>query len=134
MRTVQSTLIYRWFEEVWNKDNKNAIDSLMTNNSMTKGILSENQPDGAEGFKIFFDDFRSQFHDVKVNVEDVLSEDDMESARTTVSAIHTKSGKPVSFTGMCMVKVDDGKIAESWNNWDFLNMFQQLGQKLVAAE
>jgi predicted ester cyclase len=134
MRTVQSTLIYRWFEEVWNKDNKNAIDSLMTNNSMTKGILSENQPDGAEGFKIFFDDFRSQFHDVKVNVEDVLSEDDMESARTTVSAIHTKSGKPVTFTGMCMVKVDDGKIAESWNNWDFLNMFQQLGQKLVAAE
>jgi predicted ester cyclase len=32
-----------------------------------------------------------------------------------------------------MVKVHDGKIAEAWNNYDFLDLHQQLGQQLVPA-
>ena len=75
-----------------------------------------------------------QCANIKVDVEDVISEDDIESARTTVSAIHTESGKQVTFSGMCMVKTAQGKIAEAWNNYDFLNLYQQLGQKLTPAE
>ena len=30
MRNVQSTLLHRWFEEVWNKDDENAIDKLIS--------------------------------------------------------------------------------------------------------
>ena len=63
-----------------------------------------------------------------------LIQDDMESARTIVNAIHTATGKNVSFTGICMVRVQDGKIAEAWNNYDFLNMYQQLGQNLTPLE
>ena len=122
MRNVQSTLLYKWFDEVWNKDDENAIDKLMASDSSAKGILKDEQPKGPAGFKIFFNDFRSRFHDVKVDVEDAISQDDIESARTTVSAVHTASGKKVSFSGMCRVKVRDGKIAEAWNNYDFLDL------------
>ena len=134
MRNVQTTLLYKWFDKVWNQGDENAIDELMTHDSGAKGILPDDHPKGAAGFKIFFNDFRNQFHDIKVDVEDVISEDDIESARTTVSAIHTESGKQVTFSGMCMVKTAQGKIAEAWNNYDFLNLYQQLGQKLTPAE
>jgi predicted ester cyclase len=134
MRNLQTTLLFKWFDKVWNKGDENAIDELMTPESNAKGILADDQPKGPAGFKIFFNDFRSQFHDIKIDVEDVLSQDDFEVARTSVSAVHTASGKPVTFSGMCMVKVDQGKIAEAWNNYDFLNMYQQLGQKLTPAE
>jgi len=134
MRNLQTTLLYNWFEKVWNKGDSNAIDELMTNCSTAKGILDEDQPKGAAGFKIFFNDFRNQFDDISVIVEDVVSEDDIEAARTTVSAIHRKSGKKVSFPGMCMVKVVNGQIAEAWNNYDFLNLYQQLGQKLTEPQ
>ena len=134
MRNVQTTLLFKWFDKVWNKGEENAIEELMTNESGAKGILADDQPKGPAGFKIFFNDFRNQFHDIQVDVEDVISEDDIESARTTVSAIHTASGKQVTFSGMCMVKIVQGKIAEAWNNYDFLNLYQQLGQKLTPAE
>jgi predicted ester cyclase len=134
MRNVRSTLLHKWFDEVWNQGDENAIDRLMTNDSPAKGILSDDQPKGPEGFKIFFRDFRNQFHNIKVKVEDAISQDDIESARTTVTAIHTPSGKNVTFSGMCMVRVADGKIAEAWNNYDFLTLYQQLGQKLSSAE
>ena len=35
-----------------------------------------------------------------------------------------------SFTGMCIARIKDGKIAEGWNNFDFLSMYQQLGMQL----
>ena len=134
MREAKSTVLYKWFNDVWNNDDEKAIEQLMTIDSSAHGIFTDGQPKGAEGFKIFFRDFRSQFHDVRIDIEDVIAQDDMESARTMVDAIHTKSGKKVSFSGICMVRVKDGKIAEAWNNYDVLNMHQQLGQNLTPLE
>lgn len=131
MRNVQSTFLYKWFDEVWNKDDESAISRLMADGSSANGIIADTEPHGAEGFKKFFNQFRSQFHGLNITVDDVVSQDDMESGRTTVSAVHTESGKNVTFTGMCMIKIADGKIAEAWNNYDFLNLYQQLGQKLT---
>jgi predicted ester cyclase len=133
MRAATSTVLYKWFNEVWNDDNEDAIDRLMTSDSSANGILTADQPKGAEGFKIFFRGFRSQFHTVRIDVEDVISQDDMESARTTIYATHTESGKNVTFSGICMVRVKDEKIAEAWNNYDFLELYQQLGQKLTPV-
>jgi predicted ester cyclase len=39
--------------------------------------------------------------------------------------------KNVKFSGLCMVRVEGGKIAEAWNQYDFLSMHQQLGQGLA---
>jgi predicted ester cyclase len=50
-----------------------------------------------------------------------------------VTARHTGEGlgKPpkgrnLKITGMTMVRIKDGKIAESWNNIDFMSMYQQM--------
>src|SRR4051794_25087905 len=117
MRNKQASLLYRWFDEVWNKDDENAIEQLMTADALAHGIGGEDAPIGAEGFRQFFKNFRSQFHNVRVEVEDVIAEDDIESARTMVSAINTQTNKPVTFSGICMIRVTGGKIAEAWNNY-----------------
>jgi len=134
MREAKSTVLYKWFNDVWNKGDENAIEKLMTPDSSAHGILTEDQPKGAEGFKIFFRNFRNQFHDINIAIEDVIAQDDMESARTIVDAVNTATGKKVRFSGICMVRVKDGKIAEAWNNYDFLVMHQQLGQNLSPLE
>ncbi len=38
--------------------------------------------------------------------------------------------KAASFTGMCIARIENGKIAEAWNNFDFLSMYRQLGMTL----
>lgn len=134
MRNLKSTLLYNWFEEVWNSNDENAIAKLMTDDAVFSGIETESGAIGAAGFKLFFRDFTSQFHDIKIDVEQVLSEDDMECARTVIYATHTASGKSIVVPGICMIKVDNGRIAEAWNSYDFLSLAQQIGQKLVPAE
>lgn len=132
MRDIKATLLYKWFHDVWNNDNEAAIDNLMSCDVYAHGLIANDQPCGAEAFKGFFRDFRSQFHDVRISVDDVVSQDDMESARNTIHAVHTATGKPVTFSGICMVQKKNGKIAEAWNQYDFLSLYQQIGQKLVA--
>ena len=36
------------------------------------------------------------------------------------------TGKPMSITGMSILRVQDGQIVEAWNNFDVLGMHQQL--------
>jgi predicted ester cyclase len=131
MRNPASTVLSSWFNEVWNNDDESAIDKLMQPDAVIHGIVAEGEPNGAEGFKKFFKDFKNQFRDIHIEVEDVVSQDDVETARTAVKAIDNGSGKMVNFSGICMAKIKEGKIAEAWNHYDFLNMHQQLGRKLV---
>ena len=133
MRNIQSTVLFNWFEEVWNKNYENAIDEFMNEDAVFHGIETQDGARGTTGFKLFFRDFTSQFHDVNIDVEDVVCEDDMECARTLITATHTESNKPISFPGICMARVGSGKIMEAWNSYDFLSLNLQLGQKLVPA-
>jgi predicted ester cyclase len=34
---------------------------------------------------------------------------------------------PVQFSGIAIVRIKDGKIAEAWNQFDFMEMNKQLG-------
>lgn len=131
MRDIKSTLLNRWFEEVWNQNREESIDQLMTPDSYAHGILSPEQPRGPEGFKFFYRGFRQQFENIHVTTKDVISQDDMECALTEVTALHRKTGKTVHFSGLCMVRIKDGRVAEAWNQYDFLGMLHQLGQDLT---
>ena|ERR1700742_929912 len=136
MTTPNDTVQHRWFEEVWNKGRADAIDELGAPDVLGHGLVDAdgNEVRGVEAFKSFYEKFRSAFPDIQITVEDTVSEGDKVLARCHVKATHTGEGlgfpptnKPVDFTGMCLIRIENGKIAESWNSFDFLTMFQQLG-------
>ena len=127
-----TTVIYRWMEEVWNQGNENAIDNLLDDNSNIHGIAQVSAP-GPEGFKVFFKTFREQFPELHVEVEDVVSEEDLEFARCYVRATNA-AGQKVEFTGMTCIRIQNGKITEGWNNFDFMSMYEQLGYKMIQPK
>ena len=129
MHDAKSTISYRWFQEVWNEGREDLIDDLMTQDSVVHGIV-EGQAKGAEGFKFFYRNFKNQFRDIRVDIQEALSQDNLECALTNVTATHKETGKKVTFSGLCMVRFEDGKIVEAWNHYDFLSMHQQLGRVL----
>jgi predicted ester cyclase len=127
MRNLKTTLSYQWFEEVWNKNNAAAIDELMWHDVKAYGLSGENGFIEGDGFKSFYHDFTSQYIDIHVEVQDVVSQDDIESARCWVTLTHKESGKKAAFAGICMAKFKEGKMVEAWNCFDFLGMYGQLG-------
>jgi predicted ester cyclase len=131
MPDKNSTLTYRWMQEVWNDGREDAIDEMMDANAVIHGI-EEIKDRGAESFKQFFRNFKSQFPQLHVEVEDVVAQGDCETSRCIVDAT-TTSGQKVYFTGMTFVRIQNGRIIEGWNNFDFMTMYKQLGFKLSAA-
>ncbi|MGD0796272.1 MAG: ester cyclase [Acidobacteriaceae bacterium] len=129
------TLLNRWFEEVWNEGREDAIDEMAHFEAKGRGLYGEGgkEVEGVAEFKAFYRSFQSALSEIHVDVQDVLREGDREVARCHVTAKHTGDGlgKPpkgnaLSFTGMTWVRIKDGKIAEAWNNFDFLTMYQQM--------
>jgi predicted ester cyclase len=129
------TLLHRWFEEVWNKGRESAIDEMAHFETKGYGLYGEGgkEVDGMAEFKAFYRSFQSALSDIHVEVLDVITEGDKEVARCLVTAKHTgdglgkpPKGNPLSFSGMTWVRIHEGKIAEAWNNFDFLTMYQQM--------
>jgi predicted ester cyclase len=134
MPDLNSTTLYKWFDQVWNKGRREAIDELASKDVIANGLGPDGRMHGVEAFKAFYDDFRSKLTNIKVTVEKVLTEGNMETALCNVTATDIASGKEVEFTGICMAKISEGKITEAWNNYDFLKMYEQLGFTLAPNQ
>jgi steroid delta-isomerase-like uncharacterized protein len=136
MSEENKALVRRWFEEVWNQGNAAAIDELLAEDGVIHGLLDAggNPVQGLPSFHEFHTQFRGAFPDMNVSVEDMIAEGDKVVARCSVRGKHTgehlgfkATNAPVQFEGVAIVRIKDGKIAEAWNQFDFLEMNKQLG-------
>lgn len=132
MSVENKALIRRWFEEVWNKGREAAIDELLAARAVVHGLGPDLQ--GPDGFKAFYRAYRNAFPDVKVQLEEIITQGDMVAARWSGTGTHQgnglgfpATGKQVQLRGMVFARVENGKLAEGWNNFDELGMLQQLG-------
>ena len=136
MSEENKALLRRWFDEVWNKGNAEAIDELLAADGIAHGLSDDesNPLKGPPDFKPFHTTFRGAFPDMEVIVEDMIAEGDKVVARCSVRGSHSgdqlgiaASNAPVAFTGIAIVRIKDGKIVEAWNNFDFMTMNKQIG-------
>jgi steroid delta-isomerase-like uncharacterized protein len=133
MAAENEALLRRWFEEVWNKGRVDVIDEMMTADCIAHG-LGDKQTVGPAAFKAFHAQFRGAFPDIKITVEDVVSQGDRAAVRLTIEATHggdhlgvPASGKRVTTAAMSFVRCRNGQIAEGWNVVDMLGTMQQIG-------
>ena len=78
-------------------------------------------------------DYRQAFPDLHVTVEDLIAEGDRVAARLRFRGTHlgeldgiAPTGRRVDCTGIVISRIEEGKIAEDWANFDDLGMMQQL--------
>lgn len=130
---AEAEFMHRWFEEVWNNQNEAAIEEMFAADGVGHGLGAEPIV-GPEMFKVFHRAFVSAYPDLKVHVEDTVVEGDKIAVRCRVTGSHDGHGigiaptnTPVEFTGMVIVRMKDGKIAEAWNEFNFMEMYKQVG-------
>ena len=78
--------------------------------------------------------YRGAFPDLHFTLEDVIGEGDRVVVRWTATGTHKAevmgvpaTGKRVAVTGIEVSRFADGKLAETWVNWDALGLLRQLG-------
>jgi predicted ester cyclase len=123
-KEAQRTFAARWFEEVWNKSRREAIDEMFPEG----GVLHDGHVDyrGPAEFKRFYDALRAQLSDVQITPLEVISEGDMVCQRWSCTAKHTSTGKQVEVTGISILRFENGRLVEAWQNWDQHGLLQQL--------
>jgi steroid delta-isomerase-like uncharacterized protein len=89
---------------------------------------------GTEAMKTFATEFREAFPDFHDSIDIQIAEGDMVATRATSRGTHRgtfmgvePTNKELSWTGITIDRIVEGKIVESWTNWDMMGMMQQLG-------
>ncbi len=117
-------LTIRWFEQVWNHGNRDAIAELFA----ADGVIYDGSTAirGPAEFEEFYDRLRSQFSDFQITPVIVLAEADLACIHWTASFKHIPTDRPAHVTGTSVVRVKDGKFVEAWQNWDAASLAVQI--------
>jgi steroid delta-isomerase-like uncharacterized protein len=131
-------LVRRWFDEVWNKGRAAAIDEMCAPHAVVHGLGGEDAAT-LDALKTLHAKFNAAFSDSRVNINHIVAEADMVAVHWTRTATHSgdalgfgATGKTIAFGGTLFVRVENGKLVESWNYFDQAGLLQQLGRPDVA--
>ena len=96
---------------------------------------------GPEGVAESARGYRDAFPDLTLTVNQQIGDGDAVATRWTAKGTHkgdlfgiAPTGKQTTVTGITIDRWADGKVAESWTNWDTLGLLQQLGAVPAAMQ
>jgi steroid delta-isomerase-like uncharacterized protein len=89
---------------------------------------------GVEGFKELLGVYRTAFPDMKLTIEEIIAEGDKVVTWATFTGTHRgplqslpATGKSVRVKDVDMFRVQAGKVAAAWTNFDQWGLMKQLG-------
>ncbi|MBI3860215.1 MAG: ester cyclase [Thaumarchaeota archaeon] len=133
MSEKNKTILRRYGEEIWSQGNLAVIDELVALDVIVH-LPGYPQISGLEAYKQACSMLRAGFPDLQVALEDIVAEGDKIAGRWTFRGTQTgdymgiaATGKPMTWTATAIYRITDGKVAEVWDNEDFLGLMQQLG-------
>ncbi|WP_170463793.1 ester cyclase [Ruegeria arenilitoris] len=120
-------LLREWYSEVWENGNTDAIDQYFAPDTTAEGLIPEMQV-GADDFRDLVMAFRHILGDIKVEMPKVVEYGDWVSAIIHLRITRADNGAPLQATGSVFGRIKDGRMVEAYNQFDFISLFEQLGQ------
>jgi steroid delta-isomerase-like uncharacterized protein len=133
-------LCRRWIE-VFNQRDDAAEAAVRTPDYVAHAPASlEPAPLDSDAWTQFLAGFVEGFPDLHLTVEDTVGDGDLVAQRIHFQGTHTgefqglpATGKQVSFDGLELNRLVDGKVAEHWVQLDALGLLQQIGLVVVPG-
>jgi steroid delta-isomerase-like uncharacterized protein len=127
-------VIRRWIE-AYNERDLEAEADVLAPGFVAHVPAAPGPLEGLEAWRRFSGPFAEAFRDLRLTVEDVVSDGEKVAARVAFRGTHRgeefqgipPSGKEVAFTSMEFNRVVGGKVEEHWVELDLLGLMQQLG-------
>jgi steroid delta-isomerase-like uncharacterized protein len=127
-------IILRLYEEVWNKRKIELIKEIISPSHALHAPNISGSSMGPEAYKRQLLLFVAGYPDLQFTIEDTIAEKDKVVACWTITGTHKgdfmgvpATNKKVSVDGVTIHHLTNGKIMDSYSNWDALGMMQQLG-------
>lgn len=122
----------RWFQEVWQQHNSVAIMALTSPD--VKGHLEGGQEiEGPAEFIIFHQQLLAALPDLQLEVLHLLGDEQQVWVHWKATGTHTGQGlgtkatrRPLTFSGMSLFRVVNGRIVEGWDCWNQAQLLTQM--------
>ncbi len=124
------TIVAGFYSQIINKKNLDVIGDYLTDDFTHNGVKM-----GVEGQKAVVKMFLEAFSGLVNTIEFSIAEGDMVAVHETWTGKHTgdfmgvpASGKNITWTSTAILKIRGNKIAEAWDENNFLGLFQIIGR------
>jgi steroid delta-isomerase-like uncharacterized protein len=125
-------LAHRWHMEIFQEGNLDVADRIVAPGFVFH--LPGEDVHGIEGTKQLAAEWNRGFPGASINHEDAFSSGDKVAIRWTAEGTHrgkflgvAATGTKVNMHGIDIYRIQEGKIAEAWIEWDVLGVLQQMG-------
>ncbi len=123
--------------DMWAGNNRDKPEEVFASN-----YVNHQEPDAKggvkaldlAGWKALIEENHRAFPDLKVQILMQIAEGDLVATRWRFTATqtgeylgHAPSGKQAIWSGIQIDRIKNGKIVESWVDWDKYRMFEALG-------
>jgi predicted ester cyclase len=135
MSLEENKQLVRRYQEIYDNNDLEGLSEVLAQNLLTPRIMT-GLPSGLEGAKAAHRIMLLGFPDFQTTIDDLVAEADTVAARITMRGTHSEefvnippTGRRVEFSGMYIVRIENGKIAEHWGEEDSVSLMAQLGVK-----
>jgi steroid delta-isomerase-like uncharacterized protein len=135
MSAENKKLAERFHTDLFQTGNLDAVDEILSPNFVIHSSdVPESMRKGRDGARRLVAASNRAFPDRKITHHDVLAQGDKVMIRWSLTGTHQgdlfgipATGKTISTTGFDLFRIENGTIAEMWQNQDVMGMMNQLG-------
>jgi len=125
--------LVRQFYDAVGAGNFSVIDELVADDFVDREVFPGLEAN-REGVKQFFAMVRSAFPDLRMEIREMLADDDLVSVRVIATGTQegdfmgmSSSGRRIEVQVFDIFRIRDGQVTEHWGLMDAMTMMQQLG-------
>jgi steroid delta-isomerase-like uncharacterized protein len=140
MSVIENKSLVHHYYEMWNRWDFALADELIAEDISFRGSLGVDVR-GREGFKGYMRAVCAAFPDFHNRIEELVAEDDKVAVRLTYTGTHRgelfgirPTGRQVSYAGVAIFRIVEGRIAEGWVLGDVHGLVQQLSDAIPMQE
>lgn len=123
----KAELLQNFYNDVWVKNDTDAVDKYISPNAHAGGIIPE-MSFGPDEFRELVFAVRNLLGDIEVELPVVVENEGWAAAIITATAKRADNGAPVKLTAQTMARFEGDKMVEAYNQFDYVALFEQLGQ------
>jgi len=127
-------LVQKFYKEVWNERKVQCVDKYLSPSHALVDPNAMDEKTGPEAYKAILTRFMRAFSNLKLEVQDMVGEEDKVVASWMISGVHTgeyngiaPTNKKVLVEGISIHQIADGKIMDSYSVWDTLGLMKKIG-------
>ena len=127
-------IVMHFYDDVLSQGKLDQADKYLAMNAIEHDPSADPKLSAIDNLKAWLKMFRGAFPDLKITIEDVITEGDRVVVRSRMTGTNTgefmgmkATGKKIDIEGVDIMRIADGKFVEHWVYMDSMILMQQLG-------